>query len=353
MAHAGDLVFTVTTLKDNLTNVRRFVSGNLACGADHMVIVLDDPAGEGQAEVRAWLDAQPTVTCIAADDSWWHDARPKALNARQRLNANAVRTALRDVRAAAWLFHVDGDEVVQLDRAALAGVPRSAEVVWLPPLEAVAQRRAEAPPTLFKRLLGEEDLALLTALGVIDQPKNSSYFNGHVRGKSGIRPGIAAHITLHHVVDDENDEIAPYDDASLAGLGVLHYESVSGEEFVRKWSAMVTSGKPPALRPGREGLGAALRALLTKDLPADVRERHLMTLFERHRLDDVETLESLGLLRHADPTQGTHSPASLDAKAAKQWSDALAAVTARPKQDFRVSPPEQPTRSRRFGAKRR
>jgi hypothetical protein len=333
-----DLVFTVTTLKDTLPNVRRFVSGNLACGVDHMIVVLDDPAGEGQAEVRGWLDAHEHVTCIAGDDGWWQGSRPNALNARQKLTGNAVRVALRDVAAASWLFHIDGDEVVQLDRAALATVPRREGIVWLPPLEAVAQRHVDGPPTLFKRMLGEEDLQLLAALGVIAQPTNAAYFNGHVRGKSGIRPGFAGHLTLHHVVDDENEAIAPYADPALDALGVLHYESVSGEEFVRKWSAMVTSGKAPALRPGREGLGAALRALLTKDLPQEVRERHLMRLFERNRLDDVETLSELGLLVRADPQQGTHSPATLDAATGRQLADALGRVARRQKQEFKIGP---------------
>lgn len=336
-----DLVFTVTTLKDTLTNVRRFVAGNLASGADHMIIVLDDPRGEGQPEVRDWLDAHDHVTCIAGDDGWWQKSRPNALNARQKLTGNAVRTALRDVPAASWLFHIDGDEVVQLDRSALAKVPRSEGVVWLPPLEAVAERHVDGPPTLFKRRLGEEDLQLLTALGVIDQPNNAAYFNGHLRGKSGIRPGFAGHITLHHVVDDENEPIAPYADPSLDSLGVLHYESVSGEEFVRKWSAMVSSGKAPALRPGREGLGSALRALLTKDLPRDVREKHLMRLFERNRLDDVATLSELGLLVSVDPLQGTHTPGRLDTGTARQLSEALARVSRRQKQDFKIGPDAQ------------
>jgi hypothetical protein len=332
-----DLVFTVTTLKDTLVNVRRFVAANLASGVDHMVVLLDDPGAAGQDEVRAWLDAQPNVTCIAADRAWWLGDRPAGLNARQKMGANAIRVALKDVPAAAWLFHIDGDEVVQLDRAALAGVPADAGVVWLPPLEAVAQRSIEAPPTRFKRMLGEEDLHLLALLGVIRQPSNAVYFSGHVRGKSGIRPGFAGHLSLHHVVDPDNQQIPPYDDPSLAGLGVLHYESVSGEEFVRKWSAMVSSGKAPALRPAREGLGAALRSLLTKDLPADVRERHLMTIFERNRLDDVATLDELGLLVHVDPLQGTHSPAALDDVTARQWRHALAGIAERRKQDFRLA----------------
>lgn len=351
---AQDLVFTVTTLKDELANVRRFVSGNLACGADHLVVVLDDPGAAGQAEVRAWLDAHPHVTCVPADDTWWCGDRPGGLNARQKMTANAVRVALRDVPGASWLFHVDGDEVVQLDRPALAALPAEAGFIVLPPLEAVAQRSVSAPPTLFKRLLDEEDLQLLAALGVIANASNAAYFNGHVRGKPGIRPGFAGHLTLHHVVDDANDPITPYDDPSLSSQAVLHYESVSGEEFVRKWSAMVTSGRAPALRPGREGLGAALRALLTKDLPAEVRERHLMTLFERHRLDDVATLSELGLLVSVDPQQGTHTPAELDRATDRRWRDALARVAARPKQEFKIGPggaaqPQQQQPTRRFG----
>ena len=50
------MILTVTTLKDTLPNVQRFVAGNLAGGIDHLIIFLDAP----DPEVESWLTRSPT-----------------------------------------------------------------------------------------------------------------------------------------------------------------------------------------------------------------------------------------------------------------------------------------------------
>ncbi|MEQ6902865.1 glycosyltransferase family 2 protein [Nocardioides sp. YIM 152588] len=334
----GRLAVTVTTLKDSLANVREFVTANLANGVDHLVVLLDAPAAEGQPEVAAWLSERPEVTVIATDGDWWRGGRPPGLNRRQRINANAVRVALRSVDRAEWLFHIDGDEVAVLDRAALAEVPATADAVHLRPLEAVAQMHPEGRPTLFKQLLDDDDLHLLATLGVIERAHNGTYLRGHVEGKSGVRPRSEAQLSLHRPVDAAGRPLEPYADPRLS---LLHYESFSGEEFVRKWAAMVASGPSTTLRPLREATGAALRALLTKDLPAEVRERHLARIYERTRVDDVDTLAELGLLVEVDPAAGTHRPAALTDAERARFAAAIAEVAALPKARFHPSPPQE------------
>ena len=180
------MILTVTTLKDTLPNVRRFVAGNLAGGIDHLVIFLDAP----DPEVGSWLAAQPDVTAIVTDRSWWNGERPGLLNHRQRLNANLVRSVLTRIDGAEWLFHIDADEIAQIDRVALATVPADRSVVNLRPLEVVSQLRPAGEPRLFKRLLDDPDLQLLETLGVLEEPSNSRYFRSHTAGKVGIRPGL-------------------------------------------------------------------------------------------------------------------------------------------------------------------
>ena len=144
---------TASTVKDTLANVERFVDGNLAGGADHLVLFLDAPDDPATPDVRGFLDAHPHVTCVVTDDTWWTDKRPEQLNTRQRINANVVKALLTTVDWAAWVFHVDGDEIVQLDRTVLDGVPASRAVVSLAPLEAVSRKSWDGDPTWFKRLL--------------------------------------------------------------------------------------------------------------------------------------------------------------------------------------------------------
>lgn len=303
------MLLTVSTVKDTLPHVERFVIGNLAGGADHLVVFLDaaDP------EVQGFLHAHPHVTCVRTDKTWWSGDRPAELNVRQRINANVVKAVLSRLDWATsdgstWLFHVDGDEIVQVDRDVLAAVPGSEQVVALSTLEAVSRKHWDGDPTWFKRLLGKDDLTLLATLGVIDKPHNGAYFHGHVDGKSGIRPTLDLGLTLHHGVDAEGTQLERY---SHERLSVLHYESFSGEDFVRKWTSILAAGPRANFRPGREPTAIALQTLIAKGLTEEQAAPYLMRIFERTTQDDFDTLRDLGLLVQVDPRRGTHVPAEL------------------------------------------
>ena len=302
------LVVTASTVKDTLANVERFVDGNLAGGADHLVLFLDAPDDPATPDVRGFLDAHPHVTCVVTDDAWWPDKRPAQLNTRQRVNANVVKALLSTVDWAGWVFHIDGDEVVQLDRTVLDAVPASHQAVSLAPLEAVSRKHWDGDPTWFKRLLEPDDLTLLKTLGVIDRPSNGALFHGHVEGKSGIRPTTDLWLTLHHVVDADKNEVSAY---TSPALRVLHYESFSGEDFVRKWTSILAAGPKPNFRPAREPTAVALQTLIGKGLTPEQAQPYLMRIFERTTEDDFDTLRDLGLLENVDPRAGTHQPAAL------------------------------------------
>ncbi len=330
------MLVTVSTVLDNAANVVDFVRSNTASGVDHMVVFLDDPDAPGQAEVEAVLRDQPHVTCVPTDAAWWVGDRPRQLNVRQRINANLVLHVLDGVPEAEWLFHLDGDETAVLDREALAAVPAGTDSVWLSPWEAVSRLEAAGRPTAFKPLLDDDDLQLLTVLGVIDEPTNQAYFHGHLLGKSGVRPGSGLRLALHDPVDAEGHRVPLERRHRDARLHVLHYDAVSGADFVRKWSAMVAAG-PVALRPDRAPLARALRTLVGKDLDEQVRTAMLERLYVATTQDDVETLEALGLLRHVDPLQGTSRARSFSAASAALFAARLDDVRAEPKRHFHVN----------------
>ena len=182
------MLVTTSTILDTPANVRRFVADNLAMGVDHMVVFLDDPSAPDQDLIADELDRHPHVTCVLAGKGWWAGDRPKGLNVRQRINANVALELLADMEWAQWVFHVDGDEVVALDREVLAAVPTGTDAAWLTPLEGVSRFAATERPTLFKRLLDDDDLNLLHTLGVLSAPTNKAYFHGHVRGNQAYAP---------------------------------------------------------------------------------------------------------------------------------------------------------------------
>lgn len=326
------MLLTASTIKDTLPHVQRFVTGTLAGGADHLVVFLD----AGDPEVRAWLDEHPHVTCVRTDKSWWQGERPAELNVRQRINANVVKALASLVDGVEWVFHVDGDEVLQVDRDALAAVPASTRVVRLAPLEAVSQREWDGDPTWFKTLLGKGDLTLLHTLGVIDRPSNGALFHGHVDGKSGVRPALDVWLTLHHGVDADGEELASARDDRLR---LLHYESFSGEDFVRKWTSILAAGPMANFRPAREPTAVALQALIGKDLTPEQARPYLMRIFERTTLDDLDTLRDLGLLVEVDPRAGTHVPGPWAPGGLERFEELLERVAT---EDKRVFHPGRP-----------
>ncbi len=328
------MLFTASTVHDSLANVRFFVDANLASGVDHMFVFLDAAQAPGQAEVIAFLDDHPRVTCVQTTrQEWWLADRPPGLNVRQRINANWVRSVLEPFPWAEWLFHIDGDEVALLDRDALAAVPRQSDAVWLPPLEAVSELSPPCRPTRFKRLLDAADLNLLHVLGAIDAPTNQAYFHGHVMGKSGVRPGSGLALTLHDVVSADGRRQDRHEDDRLR---MLHYDAVSGEEFVRKWSALARAGHT-RYRASRAPMARALKTLAVKDVPEATREKYLHRLYELTTRDDVDLLSELGLLEEIDPARGGATPRELPDDAARQLADRVEELRQQPKRQYFVA----------------
>ncbi len=323
------LLVTVSTVKDSLGNVRRFVEGNLAAGADHMFVFLD---GE-QPEVRTWLESRPEVTVVTTDASYWGKRFPQNLNVRQIVNANLVNCLLAPFDWAGWLFHIDGDEVLDVDRARLLALGDDQRVVRLEPLEAVSRWHWEGEVDLFKRPLDKGALYLLHQLGVIAEPENRAYYRGHVIGKTGIRPDVALDMRVH---DAWSSDAEPVEFLRDTWLRLRHYETYSGEEFMRKWSTGPATVPKVKTRARREQQTAAVRALFAlPGLDATEREAVARRLYERSFQDDVETLLALGLLvRHA-AADDRHVPTPLTDDQRAPMERWLAALTTLDKRHLR------------------
>ena len=120
-----------------------------------------------------------------------------------------------------------------------------------------------------------------------------------------MRPTLDLWLTLHHVVDADKSEQEPW---QHPGLRLLHYESFSGEDFVRKWTSILDGGPTVNFRPGREPTAVALRTLIGKGLTAEQARPYLMRIFERTTEDDLTTLRDLGLLGRSTRGRGRTSP---------------------------------------------
>jgi hypothetical protein len=288
------MLCTVSTVKDSRANVERFVERNLASGADHMFVMLEED-DEGLVES---LRDHPHVSPVLTDEAYWLGERPTGLNLRQTVNADLVLTLLSVAPSVEWLVHLDSDECLDLDRDRLPEVPTDARCIHLEVLEAVSKEHWDGEVDRFKRRLDAPDLALLAALGAIEAPANTSYFRGHLLGKAAVRPALDLSLGIHRVRTREGDAL---EHVRADHLQLLHYESFSAEEFVRKWDAHLTAGQA-AFRQARTLLRAALLAVQRNpSLDADARREYLRRLYKRRVEDPVDLLEELGLLVAPDP----------------------------------------------------
>lgn len=327
------MITTVSTVKDDLARLQRWIDRNMAAGVDRMLVFVDDRDDE---QTTALLNARLGVVAVDAG-TWWGDDFPAKLNARQRINANAALSVVRAIDPTGWMFHIDGDEVVHLDKERLLGLDDDVEAVQLAPLEALSQWEwQDDEVTLFKRLLSDAELNLLHLLGRLERPENNAYFRGHTAGKAGLRLSSDAWLEIHRVVDDTRTPIAAH---RASWLQVLHYESHTLEEFVRKWSNHATSGHRLVARPGRRRLASAMTAKGWDEWPAEVADQVRRDLFAATALDDREGLERLGLLvapvMPRRPAEAAPSDPHLD-----QVAEGLAALATTDKARFNLRQPD-------------
>ncbi len=314
------MIVTASTVKDSVTNLQRFVARNLAGGVDHLVVFVDD----SDPEVLAALAEEPHVTGIEARWDWWQGKRPTQLNVRQRINANVIKVLLTVLDGVEWIFHIDADEVLLVDAAALAALPAEMEVVRAVPLEAVSRKRWPGDTvTHFKPILDPETLEDLHRRGLVAKPSNGYWFHGHVHGKVGLRPAVDRWLTLHQVRNVRERAIGAGD---MEAVRLLHYESWSGEEFVRKWTRLLNSGSKLSFRPAREPVAEALREVLESDLSPRKARSRLMKIYQETTEDDFKALRDLDVLVEADPMAHGHEPTPLGETRAAELGTLLAAV---------------------------
>ena len=327
------VITTVSTVKDDVARLERWIDRNMAAGVDRMVVFVDD---RDDAQTAALLNERPDVVAVDAG-TWWGAEFPARLNARQRINANAALHVVREIDPRGWMFHIDGDEVLHLDRAQLLALDDDIEAVRLAPLEALAQWEwPDDEVTVFKRLLSAPELNLLHLLGRLARPDNGTYFRGHTAGKAGLRLTSDAWLEIHRVVDERRTPVAAH---RAPWLQVLHYESHTLEEFVRKWANHTTSGHPHVARPERRRLASAMTAEGWEHWPVEVVDDVRRELFAAIALDDREGLERLGLLVEPVMPEPPAGPAASDPHL-NAIGEGLAELATTDKSAFRLDDPD-------------
>ena len=297
----------------------------------------------------AWAE-HPHVTAVPTDAAYWNGHRPDHLAARQGVNANLVNLALTMVPEIAWLFSLDADECLHIDRDRLLALDASVRVVRLTTWEAASITDGEElPPRWYKRPLDTDELEMLVERGVLAEPRMTRYFRGH-RRKIGVRPHRRLRMYLHDAETVRGRKLPKHRDPEA--LRVLHDESPSFEEFVRKWSAHVQGGGHHAIER-RKAIRRTFLAL--DDHPAmSPEERHavLERLYVQVALDDVPSLRSLGLLEVPDPSLHRHTPVALDPERRRRMTTMVEALCGIDKSLLAHRPRPRPKRALRHARRR-
>jgi len=296
-----DAVVAVSTVKADPDQVERFLRRNLAGGVDHVLVFLDDT----NPPVRRMLEEHPHATVVRTGRKYWNDTRPARVSDRLRINMNLANAVLATVPSVGWMVSVDSDEAVCLDREALRRT--EADAVLLSVLEAVSQRSwPDDEPTLFKSRPTDGELAVLAAMGSIYEPDLAFYFRGHQEGKPAVRPNLRTRVRVHSAADETGKGLARW----APDLNVLHYESHSLDDFVRRWRDYApTSAHLRTHRDERKRIGVALHTLYHHDVLTDrQRNRLIRRLFDREVADDLKTLRTLGLVGPAPERRSEPRP---------------------------------------------
>ena len=304
----NNAIVAVSTVKADPDQVERFLKRNLGAGVDHMMVFLDD----ANPPVRQMLEEHPHVTVVRTGPKYWNGTRPPRVSDRLRINMNLANAVLATVPSVRFLVSIDSDEAVCIDRDALRR--HEARGVLLSVLEAVSKRTwPDDEPTLFKSKPTDGELAALAAMGSIIEPDLAFYFRGHQEGKPAVRPDLAIRVRVHSAHDEAGKGVA----RPAPDMRVLHYESHSLDDFVRRWKDYApSSAHLRTHRDERKLIGIALHTLHHHEaLTERQRSRLIKQLFDREVADDVRTLQAMGLAgppptRHYEPEP--LPPADLD-----------------------------------------
>lgn len=320
------MLFTTTTIKDTTEGIEAFVSANLRAGADHMLLFIEGDEAASQASSFAH---HPHVTAVPTGDRYWHTVNRRFnLNLRQVTNATLASTALAAIPWVDWLFHIDGDETLHLDRDHLLGLPPTVHAVHLRTLEAASDGSGDV--RAFKEKLTAEQLRDLHARGLVSEPRNTSYLRGHLAGKAGARPSPFIRLGVHKARTHHGATLVHHQHTSL---GVLHYEAVTPEAFIRKWTNLATAGAKHS--PTRRVLADRVRAILSDgDATPAQKDARLREVYDECGRDDVSALKRLGLLVEPDPAWHQHTPTAMDTGQADLFRDVLELMLAADRRHF-------------------
>lgn len=230
----GGTVAIVSTVRDDLREVERFICYHLNQGVRYILLYIDVPSEWGAMA----YSADPRVGIVLCDDHYWRRAggRPAGLTQRQIYNANTGLTETRRL-GADWITHIDQDELIIAAGGDIgAALDRCrGPVVRFEMLEAVDTGRVlktRFHADTFKTNISAKDCSVLrTDPRLAGLFFEGEYFRGHTNSKSAYRiADFHGRIGVHG--ENGARSLVP----TTSSIRLLHYDCVGEATWRAKWS---------------------------------------------------------------------------------------------------------------------
>ena len=224
----------VATIDEPAALAVAFAGYHLGIGAGEVHVFLD----QADPETAAALGALPGCHVTLCDSAYWAasaaGARPRGVNRRQAVNAQAVYDRAR----VDWLLHADADEYVADGAAlaaALAAAPQGARALRLRTLERV-WRAGQTGETVFAGVFRRA----APDFGQWGEAVHGRWakflkdgLTGHTQGKTIARRAAGLSLGIHFVRDAAG---ALVEDAVLDDM-LLHFDGLTPRHFLLKLAA--------------------------------------------------------------------------------------------------------------------
>jgi len=294
------MICTVTTALGGVEKLIKFRNENISNGADHVFVFLDD----GDHKKAERINGYDHITAFAADQDYWGGERPENLNLRQTKNANLINQALAELDERVWLFHIDSDESILLDKDHIESIRgfryvklEVREAVCKPIKRGVLDIKSKKYNGIFKRLLSHDELCLLACLGEIEKADNGYYFNGHTVGKSGVVASKDIIIGIHGV--KKSNGAMPVSYKSGVRSYVLHYDMPDFGTFVEKWNSHIQFAGKAGYKDKRGAMKSAISSINSNtSLTKDEKVNFLGLVYTSMVEDNIPLLSKLNYLTY-------------------------------------------------------
>lgn len=280
-----------TTVRSDLDSIKSFINYHLNVGISYIFIFFDDPQ---DANFNYFQFYHKSVQCILCNTQHWQtlscDAKSN-IEHRQTSNANWALSEAKK-KGLDWISHIDIDELIYTKKnlkQALANLPKSIDVLWLPPLEAIPEQLNCKNPFkelhTFKRLNCKDEQ-------YYDGHNRAAYFHGeyfrgHTGGKSITRlSNKVADLKLHQPIAVEPCTLKV---SSLSHCYLLHYDCYDYHSWFTKWLRRIDGTATSGGRDNRKKQLASFREAYHKEDSVN----ELFTLYKKLYFIPKRTQEHL------------------------------------------------------------